>query len=121
MTDPVTAPVEQPTPREADYRWFTVHERPQFSGGGYEVRVHKYLAYLFQGGHGSSDGTRPGWLGATRFGTFDEAVAFGQQLAVHVELAQKAHGEQCDAVRAATDLIYREYGQRSRLGVSDAS
>lgn len=99
-------------PREADYRWFTVSEQGRLQGGGYVVRVHKYLAYLFGDGHGSRDGTRPGWLGAIRFGTFEDAVEFGQRLSPLIQRAQAAHRDQCDAVREATDLIYKEYGRR---------
>lgn len=99
------------TPRSADFRWFVVEEVGTLRGGGFDVRVHKNLAYLFEGGHGSADGTRPGWLGALRFSTYEEAVAFGQRLAPIIERAHRAHGEHCGAVGAAISLIYAEYGE----------
>jgi len=99
-------------PLRAEFPEFTVRRvKVPSKDPWYEVHVAKSLAYLFSPGSGvPSD--QPGWLGDIKFTDYDEAVAFGWQMAPLIRQAQQAHSEKARRVREVTDLIYREYGNQ---------
>lgn len=102
------------TPNVADFRECVVRQWTDAMTHTpyWTVEVHQNLAYVF-----SPPSIKPGWLSTLRFSSYDEAVAFVDELRPHILRAKQGHSMMCAGARAATDLIYATSG-RQRTEVS---